>query len=58
MNKKISNNRFVSRISYLVFLIVVLVLIFTKTLFFRVDLTVEGRYSLSEASRDLVANIS
>ena len=58
MNKKISNNRFVSRISYLVFLIVVLVLVFTKTLFFRVDLTAEGRYSLSEASRDLVANIS
>jgi ABC-2 type transport system permease protein len=58
MNKKISNNRFVSRISYLVFLIVVLVLVFTKTLFFRVDLTAEERYSLSEASRDLVANIS
>lgn len=58
MNKKISNNRFVSRISYLVFLIVVLVLVFTKTLFFRVDLTAEGRYSLSEASRDLVANMS
>ena len=57
MNKKISNNRFVSRISYLVFLIVVLVLVFTKTLFFRVDLTAEGRYSLSDASKELVAEM-
>ena len=42
----------------LVSLIIVLVLIFTKTLYFRIDLTEEGRYSLSDASKDLVAEIS
>ena len=41
----------------LVLVVVVLVLVFTKTLFFRVDLTAEGRYSLSEASKDLVAEM-
>ena len=46
-------NNFVSRVFCLVSLIVVLVLIFTKTLFFRLDLTEEGRYSLSEASKSL-----
>ncbi len=58
MNKKILNNSLVSRVSYLVSLIIVLVLIFTKTLYFRIDLTEEGRYSLSDASKDLVAEIS
>ncbi len=58
MNKKILNNSLVSRVSCLVFLIIVLVLIFTKTLYFRIDLTEEGRYSLSDASKDLVAEIS
>lgn len=38
-------------------LVVVLVLIFTKTLFFRIDLTEEGRYSLSDATKDLVAEM-
>ena len=32
-------------------------LVFTKTLFFRVDLTAEGRYSLSDASKELVAEM-
>lgn len=58
MNKKILNNSLVSRVSCLVSLIIVLVLIFTKTLYFRIDLTEEGRYSLSDASKDLVAEIS
>ncbi len=40
-----------------VFVVVVLVLVFTKTLFFRVDLTAEGRYSLSDASKALVAEM-
>lgn len=53
--KRFFNNSLVSRILCLVSLIVVLVLIFTKTLFFRVDLTEEGRYSLSDASKELVA---
>ena len=47
-----------SSVSCLVSLIIVLVLIFTKTLYFRIDLTEEGRYSLSDASKDLVAEIS
>ena len=47
-----------SSVSCLVSLIIVLVLIFTKTLYFRIDLTEEGRYSLSNASKDLVAEIS
>ena len=42
----------------LVSVVVVLVLVFTKTLFFRVDLTAEGRYSLSDASKALVAEMS
>ena len=58
MNKKILNNSLVSRVLCLVSLIIVLVLIFTKTLYFRIDLTEEGRYSLSNASKDLVAEIS
>ena len=58
MNKKILNNSLVSRVLCLVSLIIVLVLIFTKTLYFRIDLTEEGRYSLSDASKDLVAEIS
>ena len=57
MNKKILNNALVSRVLCLVTLIVVLVLVFTKTLFFRVDLTAEGRYSLSDASKALVAEM-
>ncbi|MBQ5925215.1 MAG: gliding motility-associated ABC transporter substrate-binding protein GldG, partial [Paludibacteraceae bacterium] len=32
-------------------------MIFTKTLFFRLDLTEENRYSLSRASKDFVANV-
>ena len=36
-------------------LIVVLVMVFTKTLFFRLDLTEEGRYSLSEATKRRVS---
>ena len=40
-----------------VFVVVVLVLVVTKTLFFRVDLTAEGRYSLSDASKALVAEM-
>ena len=51
------NNSLVSRISYLVFIIIVLVLIFTKTLFFRLDLTEEGRYSLSDATKEQVAEM-
>ena len=51
-------NNFVSRVFCLVSLIVVLVLIFTKTLFFRLDLTEEGRYSLSEASKSLVSEMN
>ena len=51
-------NNFVSRVLCLVSLIVVLVLIFTKTLFFRLDLTEEGRYSLSEASKSLVSEMN
>ncbi len=47
-----------SRISCLVSIIVVLVLVFTKTLFLRIDLTEEGRYSLSKASKLLVSEIS
>ena len=47
----------VSRVLSFVSLIIVLVLVFTKTLFFRVDLTEEGRYSLSDASKDLVAEM-
>ena len=42
----------------LVSVVVVVVLVFTKTLFFRVDLTAEGRYSLSDASKALVAEMS
>jgi ABC-2 type transport system permease protein len=37
--------------------VVVIFLIFTKTLFFRLDLTEENRYSLSRASKDFVANV-
>jgi ABC-2 type transport system permease protein len=33
------------------------VLLFTKTLFFRIDLTEEGRYSLSKAAKSLVADM-
>lgn len=56
MNKQFffKNKSFVSRVSFLVFMIVVLVLVFTKTLFFRIDLTEEGRYSLSDASKEQV----
>lgn len=42
----------------LIFLCVVVVfLIFTRTLFFRFDLTEEKRYSISRASKDFVANV-
>ena len=60
MNKKFfcKDNRLVSRILCLVFVIVVLVLLFTKTLFFRIDLTKEKRYSLSEASKELVSKMT
>lgn len=60
MNKQLfyKNKSLVSRISCLVSIIVVLVLLFTKTLFFRVDLTEEGRYSLSKAAKSLVVEMS
>jgi ABC-2 type transport system permease protein len=59
MNKQLfyKNKSLVSRISCLVSIIVVLVLLFTKTLFFRIDLTEEGRYSLSKAAKSLVADM-
>ena len=57
MNKKILNNALVSRVLCLVTLIVVLVLIFTRMLFFRIDLTEEGRFSLSDAAKGLVAEM-
>ena len=46
-----------NRVIFCFVVVVVLVLVFTKTLFFRVDLTEEGRYSLSDASKDLVAEM-
>ena len=60
MSKKFSlgNTGFVSRVLCLVSIIVVLVLIFTKTLFFRLDLTEEGRYSLSDATKNQVAEMT
>lgn len=60
MNKQLfyKNKSLVSRISCLVSIIVVLVLLFTKTLFFRIDLTEEGRYSLSKAAKSLVVEMS
>ncbi len=39
-------------------LIVVLVMVFTKTLFFRLDLTEEGRYSLTEATKRQVSEMN
>ena len=59
MNKQLfyKNKSLVSRISCLVSIILVLVLLFTKTLFFRIDLTEEGRYSLSKAAKSLVADM-
>lgn len=59
MNKQLfyKNKSLVSRISCLVSIIVVLVLLFTKTLFFRIDLTEEGRYSLSKAAKSLVVDM-
>ena len=59
MNKQLffKKNSLVSRVLCLVSIIVVLVLVFTKTLFFRIDLTAEGRYSLSNASKDLVSEM-
>ena len=59
MNKQLfyKNKSLVSRISCLVSIIVVLVLLFTKTLFFRIDLTEEGRYSLSKAAKLLVVDM-
>lgn len=59
MNKQLfyKNKSLVSRISCLVSIIVVLVLLFTKTLFFRIDLTEEGRYSLSKAAKSLVVEM-
>lgn len=41
-----------------VILIVVLVMVFTKTLFFRLDLTEEGRYSLSDATKEQLKEMS
>lgn len=60
MSKKFSlgNTSLVSRVLCLVSIIVVLVLIFTKTLFFRLDLTEEGRYSLSDATKNQVAEMT
>ncbi len=59
MNRKIFyNNSIVLCVLCGVFVIVVLVLVFTKTLFFRVDLTKEGRFSLSDASKELVSEMS
>ena len=60
MNKQLfyKNKSLVSRISCLVSIIVVLVLLFTKTLFFRIDLTEEERYSLSKAAKSLVVEMS
>jgi ABC-2 type transport system permease protein len=59
MNKQLfyKNKSLVSRILCLVSIIVVLVLLFTKTLFFRIDLTEEGRYSLSKAAKSLVVDM-
>jgi ABC-2 type transport system permease protein len=59
MNKQLfyKNKSLVSRISCLVSIIVVLVLLFNKTLFFRIDLTEEGRYSLSKAAKSLVVEM-
>lgn len=59
MNKQLfyKNKSLVSRVSCLVSIIVVLVLLFTKTLFFRIDLTEEGRYSLSKAAKSLVVDM-
>ena len=58
-NKTVLTNRgLVSRILCVVSVIVVLVLVFTKTLFFRLDLTEEGRYSLSEATKKQVAEMT
>ena len=47
----------VSHIVLGVLCVVAIFLIFTKTLFFRFDLTEEKRYSLSRASKDFVANV-
>lgn len=60
MNKQffLRNNSFVFSVLSLVPIIVVLVLIFTKTLFFRLDLTEEGRYSLSDATKEQVAEMA
>ena len=60
MNKQLffKKNSFLSCVLCLVPLIIVLVLIFTKTLFFRIDLTEEGRYSLSDATKFQVAEMS
>ncbi len=60
MNKQffLRNNSFVFSVLFLVPIIVVLVLIFTKTLFFRLDLTEEGRYSLSDATKEQVAEMT
>ena len=60
MNKRLffKKNSFLSCVLCLVPLIIVLVLIFTKTLFFRIDLTEEGRYSLSDATKFQVAEMS
>ena len=60
MNKQffLRNNSFVFSVLSLVPIIVVLVLIFTKTLFFRLDLTEEGRYSLSDATKEQVAEMT
>ena len=47
-----------NRVIFCFVVVVVLVLVFTKTLFFRLDLTEEGRYSLSKASKSLVAEMN
>ena len=52
------NRFFVLRFACLVLVLVVLLLIFSKTLFFRVDLTDEGRYSLSAATKELVSDLN
>jgi ABC-2 type transport system permease protein len=49
-----------TRKSYIIFFflaVVAIFLIFTKSLFFRLDLTEEGRYSLSRATKDLVGKM-
>ena len=52
------NKSFASFVFCAVILIVVLVMVFTKTLFFRLDLTEEGRYSLSDATKEQLKEMS